>query len=168
MKDLFYNYDNCINKKDCAEVTERTNMTKTLSSDSTTKIVKDVKGNELGIQVKHNNAFTLYFSMSDYSDTTNFTELLSSSTFTFQILTTLHDVVINKELAADDIFIAALNAVAISISDTEAKELDIDSYRMKLTLTCQVIDEDSEEDTVTYKTLTYELYPEEAGLLIVR
>jgi hypothetical protein len=84
-------------------------------------------------------------------DTKNY---ILESSIIFEIIDHKHNVVLTKEYAAKDIYDYASSELRIDISQTEARQLDIDSYRIRLTM--------------GFPGGSYELYSESDGLLIVR
>ena len=150
MKNMFFNYDNNI----------ETNRPAGHQHFENQDIVKDIKGNFLGIKAKFQTPTTLYFHLTDFGSeylSTNgisLTDLVMSSNIVFEILTTTRKVVVSKNILAQDCFISTSQDIVVFLDTEDMKSLKQESYKMSLKLSWG---EDS-----------YEVFSDSDGLLIIR
>lgn len=153
MKDMFYNYDHNINKKEYPKLDSWGGETKMLEGNNNTYIITDIKGNEIGVEVKRDVGFTLYFTLDGEVEGSSISELVDNSTILFEIIDRTHEVVLSYKPDVVD-YDLITNTMAIEISAKQASILKLESYRMRLTL--------------NWPDGSYRLVDEDAGLLIVR
>lgn len=154
MRDMFYEYDNNVAEPTFQPVMRRPQSQ--LESDGSACIVHNIKGNEIGVKIKHNHEFELYFYILDLAclDDKSFFDLLDASTLVFEVYSGMHKLELQKTFAANSAFDDRASAFCVKIDKSEAEKLAIDSYRMRILLAWPGGD--------------YELYSESNGLLIVR
>lgn len=154
MKDMFVKYDNDSEEKNMPPHTLYKQSPKILESVDNISIVCDALGNEIGIKVKHNTAFNLYFYLDGWTNGVSLDTLVLNSTIVFKVYSFRHKLVLEKELSAAALYDTEFNYIEFPITAEEASALDIDSYKLNVSL---VWDDGS-----------YELYTEADGLLIIR
>ena len=155
MKDMFYKYDNIVDDNNNYFPIFKPNETD-LEFNGTPVIVKDVFNREIGVMVRHNHEFTLYFYLYDlaYMSDEQFSTLMENSSLIFEVYSGRHELMLQKEFRARDALDDTNEAFCVRIEQQEAKNLALDSYRMRLWL--------------SWPGGNYELYSEQSGLLIVR
>ena len=116
------------------------------------KLVTNIKGKILGVQVEHNTPLQLYFHLENTCEVA--LEELLSGTALFEILTTTHKVIVSREYQISEILDQNTNDLWIYLSSEEMKALKKETYNMKVTL----------------KTATteYIVFTEKDGYLIIR
>jgi hypothetical protein len=154
MKDMFVNYDNDIDKKVVPPHFHVDKKPKILESLNNISIIHDVLGNEIGIRVKHNTAFNLYFYLDGWVEDTSIDTLVENSQLVFQVFSFRHKLVFEKVVNAAELYDAENNCLALPITQSESEVFDLDSYT-----TCA---------TLSWPGGKYELFSEKDGLLIFR
>lgn len=154
MKDMFYKYDNLIDDKKYLPIFKKGENN--LEYNSSVTIVKDVFNKEIGVMVKHNHEFTLYFYLFDLAGMSEeqFSSLIDNSNLIFEVYSGRHKLVLQKEFNAREALDETGEAFCIKIEQQKASKLDLDTYKMRLSL--------------VWPGGSYELYSEQNGLLIVR
>ena len=154
MRNMFYKYDNLVDDEKYLPVFKQAEAD--LESNGSTIIVRDVFNKEIGVMVRHNHEFTLYFYLFDLTcmPDEQFFNLIENSNLIFEVYSGRHELVLQKEFSAKKALNDTNEAFCINIEHQEAARLDIDTYKMKLTL--------------SWPDGSYELYSEQNGLLIVR
>jgi hypothetical protein len=134
MKDMFYKYDNLVDDDKYLPIFKQDEND--LEYNGSTTIVKDVFNREIGIMVRHNHEFTLYFYLFDlaYMSNEQFFELIENSNLIFEIYSGRHVLMLQKEFSAKEALNETGEAFCIKIEQQEAAKLDIDTYKMKLIL----------------------------------
>ncbi|MBP5467691.1 MAG: hypothetical protein J6Z11_00435 [Candidatus Riflebacteria bacterium] len=166
MKDMFYNYDNNIDKNLQNRPHFPAGYPAVLESDPNISIVKDAKDREIGVRVRHNMPFTLYFYLDDYtnamkvSDIPNLRSFVLNSLCYFEVVSNKHNVIFSISQPAINIFDLKSSKLAINVSQEQANLLKKDTYRMQLVLSTI-----GTEHTIGS---SYILFDEDDGLLIVR
>lgn len=142
MKDMFYNYDHDINKKEYPEILDFSDHPKDMTNYGDIMIIKDIKENIIGVSVCKGSPIKLYFHLDGTIGGSDDLEKYINSV-TFNILDLNHEVLITKtpNFVNKDLY--------IEIS-SEENILKQDLYRMQLIAD---IDEDqytlfSEQDAV--------------------
>jgi len=154
MRDMFINYDNDCNKKiKPHQPITPFDKPKILESTDDISIAYDKNGNEIGIKVKHNTAFTLFLYLDGWNEE-EIDEVVLGSTIVLKVFDLVPKLVFSKAIPAEEIYDVESNYLMIPISYDEAHMLDIDSYRINISL--------------NWGQFSYELYTESNGLLIVR
>jgi hypothetical protein len=97
-----------------------------------TKMITNIKGETLGVQVDYASPLQLYFQLENIGEV-GFEELLSG-TAVFEILTTTHKPLISKEFPIEDILNIYTNDLCIFLSQEELEPLKKETYNMKITL----------------------------------
>lgn len=154
MSDMFYKYDNLIDDKKYLPIFK--NSHNNLEADGSTRIVRDVFNKEIGVMVKHNHEFMLYFYIFDLAGLSKdqFASLIENSNLVFEIYSGRHILMLQKEFNTKSVLDETGEAFCIKVEQQEATKLDIDTYKMRLIL--------------SWPNGSYELYSEQNGLLIVR
>lgn len=154
MKDMFYKYDNQMDEEKYPPVFKR--HENNLEYNSSATIVRDVFNREIGVKVKHNHEFILYFYIFDLTDMAKeqLANLIENSSLVFEIYSGRHILMLQKEFEAKKALDETGEAFCIKIEQQEASKLDIDTYKINLKL--------------IWPDGSYELYSEQNGLLIVR
>lgn len=134
MTDMFHNYDCHIDEKERIEPLLPIDKKRELISDNTISLIIDALGNEIGVQVKKDCGFTLYFEMTGCVEGSSIKELVENSTVNFQVIDYWHQVQIDKTFqVSSDLF--EDNTLKITVSQAEAEILRAETYFMLLTLT---------------------------------
>jgi hypothetical protein len=154
MKDMFYNYEHNINKKEYHQPIGITVPSYILTGNPNISIITNIKGDEIGVQVNKNVPFSLYFYLHSENCRESIAEDLKDSEITFEILNYTHDIVITKTLSLDECFDQNTNTIKIEVIQEELAKLKREAYRVRL--------------AANWADGCYELYPEMTGLLIVR
>jgi len=147
MRDMFYNYDHHINKKDYPEE-QNIKKQKTLEGYADMQIIYNIKGDFIGVSTKQGNPIKLYFSFSgDIDDDIDVISYLNN--FSFKIVNVLHEPIITE---ADARITPTHNFNEIEVYiPAELNTLKKDVYRMELS--CIIDDE------------TYTLFSEQDAIL---
>lgn len=145
MASMFTNYDNNINSLACGTHFHP-------SPKKYPKIITNIKGEVLGVQVERSELLQLYFHLEDTYEV-DFDEIYNSSAL-FEVLTTTHKVVISKEFLTAEILNQDTTDLVIYLSKSEMETLKKETYNMRLTL----------KTTET----SYEVFAEKDGYLVVR
>lgn len=177
MKDMFYNYDHNIDRDITPLHPLPPKSHEILASDKDSSVVKNAKGDEIGVRVKKGMPFTLYFYLEDYdthrpvnTDYNTVEEILKSNTV-ITVMTGRHQEVFTLHYPTREIFDFNLSELRIHIpmstllqsEDEEddkptiieyASLLTNDTYRIKLSL--------------EFEGGSYNLFSDSDGLLIVR
>lgn len=153
MKDMFFNYDNDTNIS--------TNCIKSSCFQADTQeIVRDIKGNFLGLKVIYNQPTTLYFNIEDLGSPylaenyLTLEELLLQSKFIFEIQTMNRNLVLSKEYEGINCINSETCDCLINLDLEDFEKLKQETYRIKLSL---VFDGDC-----------YEIFSNQDGFLIIR
>ena len=153
MKDMFYNYDHNIIKKEWPEPNWNKRPNK-LDGYSGQYIVKDWKDNEIGIRVHQGTPIKLHFDFSGHIDKDTDIETFLNyeyNTITLQIVDIFHNVLIEKTYkdAVKD------NSLDVEITEEEdLKNLKKDTYYIRLYINTQLLEK-------------YTLYDERDGFLSI-
>ena len=154
MKDMFVNYDNDIEKKAVPPHFHINKKPKILESVDNISIAHDALGNEIGVKVKHNVGFYLYFYLDGWVNSDSVDRLVQESSLNFKVFSLRNKLVFEKTVPAIDIYDDETNCLWLEISQSESEIFDIDSYKMCATL--------------LWDGGSYELFSKNDGLLIVR
>ena len=116
------------------------------------KMVTNIKGEVLGVQLDQTSPFQLYFHLENACEI-ELNELLAGVAL-FEILTTTHKVCIEREYQVADILDPYSNDLNIFLTPEETKSLKKETYNMRVTL----------------KTAenTFVVFTEKDGYLIIR
>ena len=145
MVDMFTSYENNIRGLSC-------NVPCQVEPPKGIKLLQNVKGKVIGVQVEHSNPLQLYFHLEDICDV-EVEELLPGMT-KFEVWTTTHKVAISQEYATADMLNRFTGDLYIYLPVEEMKKLKKETYTMRVTLT-------TAENT-------YEVFAEKDGYLVVR
>jgi hypothetical protein len=96
------------------------------------KMLTNIKGEVLGVQVEHASPLQLYFHLENIWEV-ELNELLSGMVL-FEILTTTHKVLVSREFAMSDILDQYTNDLYIWLTSDEMKPLKKETYNMRVTL----------------------------------
>jgi hypothetical protein len=116
------------------------------------KIITNIKGDILGVQVDHSSPLQLYFHLEDVCDT-EVAEILTGTTL-FEVLTTTHKVVVSREFLTAEILNQNTIDLSISLSQADMEILKKETYSMRVALKTA--------------NAVYEVFAEKDGYLIVR
>lgn len=153
MKDMFFNYDNDTNistqyiKSSCPQADAQ-------------EIVRDIKGNFLGIKLPYNQPATLYFNIEDLGSpylAENYLtlgEVLLNSKFLFEIQTINRNSVFSKEYDGSNCVNAETCDCLINLDLKDFENLKQETYRVKLSL--------------IFEGDCYEIFSSNDGFLIFR
>ena len=145
MANMFTNYDNDIKSMPCF-------VPPPFEPQKGTRLIRNVKGETIGVQVDRANDLQLYFHLEDVCGV-EIEEVMPGMT-TFEILTTTHKNIISKDYTTAEILDQFTGDLYIFLTVDEMKELKKETYTMKVTL--------KTADTA------YEVFAENDGYLIVR
>lgn len=149
MRSMFYNYDNHLNEKEyphCPVV----EFPKTLESNSNAIIVKNIKGEEIGVRFHKNSPIILYFNFKGNADGyKHLDDFLNSHLMRFEILEKIRGVITSHEFEGK----VFNNTLCVEIKTKEDDALDCGIYQMRLI----VVTEDGE----------YTLFSERDGFLSI-
>lgn len=151
MKDMFFNYDNNINT-DIPYNVEPAELKK-LESNPNLALVKDLKGNDIGICARYGTSFDLYFTLSGLVEGSSIEELILKSNVSFKLLDYWHEKVLEIVQLAEQAYIGN-NCLKITITEEQAKQLRQETYYMQLSL--------------IWDTGSYLLYNTDNGFLTIK
>ena len=156
MKNMFENYDHNINAKLVFDPNFCAPQIKPLSTYNDAEPIIDKKGREIGVSVKHDSAFKLYFYLDARRGEDAYDKLMRCNEVYFCILNTQHDVILEKYMAFADIFNQAASELVIPVCQLETQEcaLERGSYKMQVSL--------------LFGTSYINVFSESDGLLVVR
>jgi hypothetical protein len=97
-----------------------------------TKMLTNIKGEVLGVQVDYASPLHLYFHLENICEV-DFNELLLGSV-KFEILTTTHKILISRDYQISEILDQGSNDLYIFIEQEEMKTLKKEMYTMRVTL----------------------------------
>lgn len=126
MTNMFTNYDNDINSAPCFPHFHKV-------PDNSPKILTNINGKMLGVQVDHSSPLQLYFHLENICEVENL-EVLIHGTTVFEILTTTHKIVVEHEYQTAEILDQNTNDLYIFLSQEEMKNLKKETYTMRVTL----------------------------------
>ena len=144
MASMFTNYDN-MNNQLCEPLCNS-------EPQKDLKIITNIKGEILGVQIKHGNPLKLYFHLENLHEVE--LEALLQGFVSFEILTTTHKNVVSKEYPVVDILNLDTSDLHIALSITEMETLKKETYNMRVTL--------------KVAEASYEVFAEKDGYLIIR
>lgn len=116
------------------------------------KIITNIKGETIGVQVDQMSPLQLYFHLENICDV-EIDELLQG-TLLFEVLTTTHKSVIAKEYPIIEVLNQYTNDLFIMLSQAEMQTLKKETYDMRVTLKTA--------------NANYQVFAEKDGYLIVR
>jgi len=116
------------------------------------KLITNIKGKVLGVQIAYNIPLQLYFHLENTCEVDS--EELLSGTALFEILTTTHKVLINREYQISEILDQNTNDLCIYLAQDEMKSLKKETYNMRVTLKTATAD--------------YIVFAEKDGYLVIR
>lgn len=116
------------------------------------KVLKNVKGDTLGVQVDYSTPLQLYFHLEGVCGSD--LEELSSGVTKFEILTTTHKKVFSKEYLTAEILNQETGDLFISLTTDEMTTFKKETYTMRVTLTTAIN--------------SYEVFAEKDGYLVIR
>ncbi len=117
-----------------------------------TKMLTNIKGEVLGVQVDYASPLQLYFHLENVCEV-ELNELLVGSAL-FEILTTTHKVLVSREFMIADILDQYSNDLCVFLTPEELNPLKKETYNMKVTL------KTAEND--------YVVFAEKDGYLVIR
>lgn len=154
MKDMFYNYDNNIDKKEYPHPIFFPEQVNILDSTNNVKLISDIKGNEIGVEVKQNTDFDLYFTLETIDCDCCLDELVLNSSVIFELKNRLHTVMFSKSVQGAEVYCPEINAIKLHFNDNELANLKRESYDIHLML--------------IWPDGKYELFTDGSGKLILR
>lgn len=96
------------------------------------KLLTNIKGKVLGVQVDYNAPLQLYFHLKNVWEV-EFEELLAGTAL-FEVLTTTHKVLVSREYQISEILDKNTNDLWVYLSQEEMKDLKKETYNMRVTL----------------------------------
>lgn len=154
MKDMFYNYDNNIDKKNYPIIHYPQDDSKILESNPTLSLVVDVKGNEIGVCARHTIPFELFFMMDGCVENSSIEELVMSCTSVcFRVVDYWHKIVLEKVFLPDECYIGD-DTIKIALNQSDVDNFKQETYNMNLTL--------------YWPGGSYTLYSEDNGFLTIK
>ena len=117
-----------------------------------TKMLTNIKGEVLGVQVSYASPLQLYFHLENTHEIEPM-ELFSGSVL-FEILTTTHKTLVSRECLITDVLDQTSNDLCIFLAADELKPLKKETYNMRVTL------KTAEND--------YIVFAEKDGYLVIR
>ena len=116
------------------------------------KMITNIKGDVLGVQIDYASPLQLYFHLENICDVE--LEELLSGTALFEVITTTHKVLISREFSILEILNSNTNDLCISLTPEELKPLKKETYNMRVTLKTS--------------TETFIVFAEKDGYLVIR
>lgn len=158
MKDMFFNYDNKTNVHICPPVD--CNCDRVLKSTDAISIVTNIRGEVLGVQVKHSNPFSLYFQLADFgtsflSAEESLADLVLASKIKFELITISGKTIFTKEFSSAETFDELTSSLKLDFTHEESKSFKQEAHKMSVKLFWGDSD-------------YYEIFTPENGLLIIR
>ena len=149
MTNMFTNYDNQSNKTQCKPHFH-------YEPKKGTKLITNIKGEVLGVQVIHSEPLQLYFHLENFSeiDTNEALNAILQGVTLFEILTTTGKNIVTWEYSTVDILDQYTNDLCIALPQEEMKKLKKETYAMRLTLKAADFE--------------YQVFAEKDGYLVVR
>lgn len=137
-KDMFYNYDNeyLRNKKECPQIIER-DLSYNLNSPSSAFIIKDVRGDEMGIRAYAGQDLTLYFHImgiivGDTGDLLNPIEYFQQGNFLVKLLDNSNRVAYEISLPGTALDDCGVLCITLSGKELVANNIKKDIYRISV------------------------------------
>lgn len=134
MLDMFYNYDNDIDKKYYDLPVTYEKPTKILQNENTVKIVYNIWGDQIGVQAAYKDDFYLYFNLDGTVENSSIEKLLNQSVIYFKLFDWWDKEIINK-IIDFSYFDAETGTLTVYITKEEAEKLKRETYKMELGLT---------------------------------
>ena len=103
-----------------------------IESKKDNKLITNVKGETLGVQIDYALPLQLYFHLENVCEV-ELSELLEGTAL-FEILTTTHKVLVSREYLISDILDQYTNDLYISLNQEEMQPLKKETYNMRVTL----------------------------------
>jgi hypothetical protein len=97
-----------------------------------TKLLTNIKGEALGVQVEYSSPLQLYFHLENVCEIP--AQELLASTVLFEILTTTHKVLVSREFQTSEILNQSTNDLYVFINSEDLKTLKKETYNMRVTL----------------------------------
>jgi hypothetical protein len=145
MTDMFTNYENDTQSPICPPRCEGWPK-------KGTKLLTNIKGETLGVQVDINDPIQLYFHLENICDV-EMEEILPGTTL-FEILTTTHKIVTSEEYLTAEILNSFTGDLLIYLPQSKMTALKKETYVMRVTLQTA--------------TNTYKIFTESDGYLVIR
>lgn len=133
MLDMFYNYDNDIDKKHYDLPVMYKKPAKTLQNENVVKIVYNIWGDQIGVQASYKDDFYLYFNLDGTVEDSSIEELLNQSIISFKLLDLWDKEIINKTIDFS-CFDAETGMLTVYITKEEAAKLKRETYKIELSL----------------------------------
>jgi len=136
MKDMFYNYDHKVILGTDPEVGTHFTGFKpqdTPESYTCTKIIKNIKGEPIGIEAKENSVFKLYFSLDTFVDSGAIYDILNNAILEFKVFDRQHN-----EIDEEGSYISSINpsyednCVVVELISDQNGPLKYGLYTMQL------------------------------------
>jgi len=155
MRNMFYNYDNNIPNNSSKSYPNNGKYPKEINKQANSfhgaKLLKDKKGNVLGIEATRNSIFRLFFSLEGVVNTGTIQDLLENTDVFFEILDVNHNVLLECDVEIFSLY----NMVSVEIIATEDGPLTGGhNYKMHL---YTILD-----------GITYDLFSENNGVLYIK
>jgi len=129
MKDMFYNYDHDINKKEYPPA-PRHHIPKNADSFSGVKILRNALGDTLGVVAKQNSIFDLYFYLDGEVEGGSVADLIADATFRLEIIG--KDQKVFYSFPAE---IYSLDTLRVQVIASDEDSFGYGVYKLKLIMT---------------------------------
>ena len=146
MTNMFTSYETASENVCCNQVVKP-------SSESNPKLITNIKGEFLGVQVDQTAPLQLYFHLENIDEVENFEDIIQGRAI-FEIITTTHKVITTKDYSIDTILDQTTNDLCITLAQEEMSILKKETYSMRV--------------TIMTATKTYVVFTENDGYLIIR
>lgn len=149
MANMFTNYDNNVKSLPCGPHFHR-------EPQKDAKIITNIKGEMIGVQVNHANPLQLYFHLEDIEGLNSgdsLATIVQGGTL-FEVLTTTGKVLVKREYITAEILDQYTYDLCVTLTQEEMKNLKKETYAMRVTLKTAIAE--------------YKVFAEKDGYLIVR
>ena len=147
MKNMFINYDNPVQQPE--EELISCNPTILSTSERRASLLKNIKGEVIGVGVRYASNFSLEVQLNDYDK-----EYLENSKVIFELITLNNKSIFNKKFETASVLDIEKNKLKLDFSEKESVTLSKESYKMSIRL-CR------ENDFI-------EIFTQNDGFLVIR
>lgn len=125
MKNMFINYDNPVQHPE--EELTSCNPIILSTSEKRTSLLKNIKGEIIGVGVRHTSSFSLEVQLNEYDK-----KYLENSKVKFELVTLNNKSIFNKEFEIASSLDAEKNKLKLDFSEEESAALNKESYKMSI------------------------------------